>query len=191
MQKIKKEWLNWTLKLNHWAVMFMIVFLGITGWLGCTAFSVPNLMKDVMDFAFPVAEIDAGAGARFILSRVIRGQMFEYHYQIGMVMYAVFMIGIILAFKIKGVKKNPITILFIISLTLSILSGWMRYHRGTLPIMEIGYYRGLFRNIHHYSAWAILWTSIAHIVHMIYLNSTEKHKNIISKMFGSGKFLLK
>lgn len=187
---IKKEWLNWILKLNHWAIFMMAIFLGVTGWLGCTAFSVPNLMKDVMDFAFPIAEIDAGAGARFILSRVIRGQMYQYHFLVGVIMYAAMIVGFVLGFTKKGITKNPITILFLISMTLLLISGWFRYYRGTLPIMEIGYYRGLFRNIHHYSAWALLWTSIAHIVHMVYLNAT-KYQNIISHMFKSGPFILK
>ena len=187
---IKKEWLNWILKLNHWTIFMMAIFLGVTGWLGCTAFSVPNLMKDVMDFAFPIAEIDAGAGARFILSRVIRGQMYQYHFLVGVIMYAAMIVGFVLGFTKKGITKNPITILFLISMTLLLISGWFRYYRGTLPIMEIGYYRGLFRNIHHYSAWALLWTSVIHIIHMIYLNAT-KYRNIISNMFSSGGFMLK
>jgi len=188
---LKKEWLNILLKLNHWSIFLMIVFLGVTGWLGCTAFGVPHLMKDVMDFAFPVAEIDAGPAARFILSRVIRGQMYQYHFLIGVIMYSAFIIGVTINFKIKGLKKNPMTILFFITLTLSIVSGYMRYYRGTIPLMEIGHYRGLFRTIHHYSAWAILWTIIFHIGHMIYLSTKEKYKMIIANMFSSGKFMLK
>lgn len=187
---IKMNLLNWVLKFNHWSLVLMAIFLGITGWLGCTAFSVPHLMHETADFIFREAEIDAGNGAKFIFSRVIRGELFQYHFIVGVVMYAAMVVGIVLGFTKRGIKKNPLTILFLISMTLLLISGWFRYYRGTIPFMEIGYYRGLYRNIHHYSAWALLWTSVIHIIHMIYLNAT-KYRNIISRMFESGGFMLK
>lgn len=194
MQKIRKflslYGLNIALKINHWLLVFMALFLGITGWLSCTAFSVPNLTNNSIDLAFRIAEIDAGAGARFILTRIIRGEMFHYHFFVGVVMYAAMFIGIALGFTKNGIKKNPITLLFLIAMTLLLVSGWFRYYRGTLPFMEQGYYRGLYRDIHHYSAWALLWTSVAHIIHIIYLNG-NKYRNIISKVFEKGPFILK
>ncbi|AHJ13127.1 cytochrome b family protein [Sulfurospirillum multivorans DSM 12446] len=190
MSVVKTNWLHWTLKLNHWALLLMAIFLGVTGWLGCTSFSVPHLMHDTAEFIFNEAEIVAGNGAKFILSRVIRGELYQYHFLVGIVMYAAMVIGVVLAFTKNGIKKNPITILFLISMTLLLVSGWFRYYRGTIPFMEVGYYRGLYRNIHHYSAWALLWTSVIHIIHMIYLNAT-KYRNIISRMFESGGFTLK
>lgn len=195
MQRIRKflslYGLNITLKINHWALVLMAIFLGVTGWLGCTSFSVPHLMHDTADFIFREAEIEAGNGAKFILSRVIRGEMFQYHFIVGVVMYAAMVIGIALGFTKNGIKKNPITILFLIVMTLLLVSGWFRYYRGTLPFMEQGYYRGLYRNIHHYAAWALLWTSVIHIIHMIYLNASRKYRHIISRVFGRGPFVLK
>lgn len=187
---LKTNWLNWLLKCNHWALVLMAIFLGVTGWLGCTAFSVPHLMHDTADFVFREAEIVAGNGAKFIFSRVVRGELYQYHFLVGIIMYAAMVIGVVLGFTKKGLTKNPITILFLISMTLLLISGWFRYYRGTIPFMEVGYYRGLYRNIHHYSAWALLWTSVIHIIHMIYLNAT-KYRNIISRMFESGGFTLK
>lgn len=187
---LKANWLNWALKFNHWALVLMAIFLCITGWLGCTAFSVPHLMHDTADFVFREAEIVAGNGAKFIFSRVVRGELYQYHFLIGIIMYAAMVIGVALAYTKNGIKKNPITILFLISMTLLLISGWFRYYRGTIPFMEVGYYRGLYRNIHHYSAWALLWTCVIHIIHMIYLNAT-KYRNIISRMFESGGFTLK
>ncbi len=177
------------MKFNHWTIFLLTLFLGITGIIGCTALSIPELMEK-MDFAFAVAEIDGGPASKRMIVRVLRGQMWELHYVAGVIMYILFFFGYFVSAYRASLKKNPFVFLFLIVLTILFITGLIRHYRGELEFTRESdrFIRDGSKTIHHYASWSFLILLIGHTIHIIYSDLT-KYKNIISHSFKCKKFM--
>lgn len=181
-------------KLNHWLIVLIVLFLGITGVFGCTIFHYSTLIPN-LEFAYGVNEIFSGRASQVFIARVVRGLMWDWHYLAGIALTILMFISVALNFKgysLKSLKKNPFPVIFLLLVVILCITGVIRYYRGELSFTseQDRTWRNLARSVHHYAAWSMLVAFMGHLVHVIYYNA-RKNKTLISDMFTSKKLHLK
>jgi cytochrome b561 len=190
--KLNHKTKNVLLKISHWAVFLLFLFLAISSILELTIFHYSTLIPN-LEFAYGVNEIQSGKASQVFIAKVIRGELWDLHFYTGVLFAFLLTIQIINRFfRTNSIKKNIFQIGILAITYLLLVTGFLRFNRGSLFFMseENPFWRHLMQDIHHYSAYLITILVITHVGYMIYLEN-KKIKGIISNMFTSQNFKLK
>jgi len=183
---------NIFLKAIHWIMFLLFLFLGISSIMELTIFHYTTIIPD-LEFAYGVNEIQAGKASQVFIAKVIRGELWTWHFYAGLLFAALLLILFINRLtRVPNIKKNsPLIVLFLTTLVL-LGTGIARHYRGTLSFMseENSFWRHLLQHVHHYAAYTISVLVVLHVIYIVYLEN-KKMKGIISNMFKKNKFMIK
>lgn len=183
---------NTLLKITHWIIFLLFLFLAISSILELTIFHYSTIIPN-LEFAYGVNEIQSGEASQVFIARVIRGELWDLHFYTGLLFAFLLTVQIINRFfRTNSIKKNLFQIGILAITYVLLVTGFLRFNRGSLSFMseENPFWRHLMQDIHHYAAYLIAAFVVLHIIYMIYLEN-KKIKGIISNMFTKNDFMIK
>jgi hypothetical protein len=183
---------NIYLKMQHWILFLLFLFLIISSILELTIFHYATIIPN-LEFAYGVNEIQSGKASQVFIARVIRGELWNWHFYSGLLFSALLLLLLInRLIRIPNIKKNSSLIVLFLTTLVLLVTGIARFNRGTLSFMseDDKFWRHLMQDIHHYAAYLISIFVVLHVVYMIYLEN-KKIRGIISNMFTKNDFMIK
>ena len=184
--------INIYFKISHWIIFLLFLFLGISSIMELTIFHYSTIIPN-LEFAYGVNDIHRGKASQVFIARLIRGELWNWHFYVGIVFFILLTINIFHSLlRLSTIKKNIINVLLLITIFILFITGVARYFRRDISFMseDDKFWRHLMQDIHHYAAWIISALVLLHVVYIIYLEN-KKIRGIISNMFTKNDFMIK
>lgn len=165
-------------KILHWLIL--LAFLGLcTTALAAEHFFSKEAIMDSFKNSLPMLGISIAPADQFFISRIERRNTWDIHLYFGLVFTLILSIWLLINLVRKNKRYLIFKTIFFVSAFTFAISGIYMWLRLYVEVSEETF--GLLKKIHYYAYWTFIYTLIAHICTVIYIENKKK-QGVLSEM---------